>query len=84
MTTIKIEIKDNTITVDEPIIFNPIELPYGAVGYRNNGTSTSPIENLDAYWSFVDELLSTINVPSSDYITLKNITIDGNFYGIFE
>lgn len=79
---VKIIIKDSTITITTPINFDPVELPYGAVGYKNNGSSTSPIENLNEYWVFVDEVFQQSNLTNDDYITLKSIEINNNFYGI--
>jgi len=81
-TIIKIMTKDNTITVTEDINFSPIELPYGAIGYRFNGSSTSPIENLNQYWNFVDSVLTQSNISNDQYVTLKSISINNQFYGI--
>ena len=79
---ITILVKDNNITITQNIDFDPIELPYGAIGYRFNGSSNSPEENLELYWSFVDEVLNYSNIPEDEYITLKNIIINDVLYGI--
>jgi hypothetical protein len=81
---INIIIKDNTITITYPIDFTCDELPYGSVGYRNNGSSRSSYENLNKYWNFVDEVLLQSNISSDDYITLKNIQYNDIFYGILD
>ena len=84
MTTITIQTTDNTLTIDYDVTFDLIELPYGAIGYRNNGSSESPEENLSLFWGFVDEALSAANISSDDYITLLNIIDNDNFYGIVD
>jgi len=80
---IKIIVGNNTITVSgTEVNFDFVELPYGAIGYRNNGTSTSSEDNLNLYWSFVDEVLSISNISTDEYVTLKSIEDSNNFYGI--
>lgn len=78
---VKIITKDNTITVTAPINFDPVELPYGAIGYDFNGSSSSPIENLNRYWGFVDEVFTESKISTDEYVTLKSIQIGENFYG---
>ena len=71
---------NTTGTVD----FTFIELPYGAKGYRFDGTSTATEENLLAYWQFVDEIFNAANIETSTYVSLINIIADGVIYGIVE
>ena len=80
---IKILVTDNVITISNTAVsFNYDELPYGAIGYKNNGTSESSENNLNNYWKFIDEILQHYNLTTDNYITLKSIEIDINFYGI--
>jgi hypothetical protein len=80
---IKILITDNVMTISNTAVyFNYDELPYGSIGYKNNGTSTATEENLNNYWKFVDEILQQSNLTKDDYVTLKSIQIDNDFYGI--
>ena len=74
------EIINTTGTVD----FTFIELPYGARGYRFNGSSSATEENLQAYWQFVDEIFNAANIETSMYVSLINIIADGVIYGIVE
>ncbi len=83
-TIIKLITKDNTITVNYPITFNLTELPYGGQGYRVNGTSQANDETLEAYWTFVDEVFAQYNIPTTEYVTLKNITAGDLVYGILD
>ena len=70
------------ITVTDIITFDPTEMPYVATGYKNNASSQSSAEDLDAYWNLVDRIFAENNISKDDYITLKNITADGKFWGI--
>jgi wobble nucleotide-excising tRNase len=79
---VKIITKENTITVTTTINFDPVELPYGCIGYNFNGTSQSNIENLNQFWGFVNETLKQSNMTVDDYVTLKSIEYDSKFYGI--
>lgn len=79
---ITILIKNDTVVVTENINFNPIELPYGCIGYRVNGSSQSSESDLNHYWSFVDSVFQRANIPTSDYVTLYNIVTSDIFYGI--
>ena len=48
---IKILVTDNVITISNTAVsFNYDELPYGAIGYKNNGTSESSENNLNNYF----------------------------------
>jgi hypothetical protein len=74
--------KDNTITVNYPITFDLVELPYGCQGYRFNGTSLASNETLEAYWAFIDQVFAQYNIPTNDYVTLKNIVVGNIVYGV--
>lgn len=80
--TVKIETFDELITVTQDIDFNPIELPYGLMGYKNNGSSESSEDNLSKYWIFVDRLLENKSIDANHYITLRNIEQNGMLYGL--
>lgn len=75
---IVIETINGVLTFEEPIVFSPIELPYGGIGFGANGSSTAEENDLSAYWSFIKSKL----VNTSDYITLKSITHNNIFYGV--
>jgi hypothetical protein len=77
---IVIETVNGPLTFDTPITFSPIELPYGGIGFRVNGSSTADENDLEKYWIFVESKL----ISTSDYITLKNITYDNVFYGVID
>ncbi len=81
---VKIVTKENTITVTAPINFDPVELPYGAVGYDFNGSSKSSLENLNRYWRFVDDVFKQSNISTDEYVTLKSVEINGNTYGVLD
>ena len=81
---IKRLIKYNTIDVTDDINFDPVELPYSAIGYRFNGSSQSSQENLNLYWDFVDDILLQSNIPTDNYITLQNIVVDDKLYGTYQ
>lgn len=73
---------NSTITVTRPIDFSPVELPYGCKGYRFNGSSTATLDNLNKYWNFVDAIFLEAGIATSEYLTLKDLTYDGVFYGV--
>lgn len=73
---------NNVITINETIDFDPVELPYGAKGYKFNGSSMSSKDNLDKYWFFVDQVFAQSQIDISEYVTLQNITIGENLYGV--
>jgi hypothetical protein len=77
---ITIETIDGLLTFETPITFSPVELPYGAIGFGNNGSSMAEPSSLTAYWTLIKSKLTS----PSEYIMLKNITYDGTFYGITE
>lgn len=82
---IKIIIENNTITITgTPIDFEPVEMPYGCLGYGMNGSSKAKASELEKYWIFVDELLLQLNLDKSRYVTLKSIQTQDSFYGIQE
>ena len=81
--TINLIAGNNTITVSNTTInFSCVEMPYGAQGYRNNGSSTAEETDLNNYWTFVDIVLQQSNLQHTDYVTLKSIQTDTHFYGI--
>jgi hypothetical protein len=82
--SIKIQTTTEMINTTGTVDFTFIELPYGAKGYRFDGTSTATEENLLAYWQFVDEIFNAANIQTSDYVSLINIIADGVIYGIIE
>jgi len=63
-------ILSETATID----FTLTEMPYGAKGYRFNGSSQADSEELNKYWKFVDQLFEKHNISTTDYITLITIT----------
>jgi len=81
---IKIQTTTEMINTTGTVDFTFIELPYGAKGYRFDGSSTATEENLLAYWQFVDEIFNAANIQTSDYVSLINIIADGIIYGIIE
>jgi hypothetical protein len=81
---IKIQTTTEMINTTGTVDFTFIELPYGAKGYRFDGTSTATEENLLAYWQFVDEIFNAASIETSDYVSLINIIADGVIYGIVE
>lgn len=81
---IKIQTTTEIINTTGTVDFTFIELPYGAKGYRFDGSSMATEENLQAYWQFVDEIFNAANIETSTYVSLINIIADGVIYGIVE
>lgn len=86
---IRILTTSDTILVIDSLSFDPTELPYGAYGYRFNGSSHSTAENLNAYWQYIDEIFLESEIETSQYVTLLNITVFDDvdpsktyFYGV--
>lgn len=83
MTYVKIQTKNSFIELNETVDFDFVELPYGAIGYRNNGSSESPEENLNKYWNFVDAVLINNHLSIDEYITLLTIIDNNVVYGFY-
>ena len=75
MAKIQIQLKNNNVlTIDGEINFTTVEMPYGAIGFRFNGSSHAHPEELDKYWSFLENVFAQNNINTEDYITLLSIT----------
>lgn len=82
---ISIKKSDNTIlTTTQEINFDVLELPYGCTSFGFNGSSMSTEENLNIFWTFIEELLIQNNLTNDDYLSLLNIKIGEDHYGLLE
>lgn len=80
---ISIKKSDNTIlTTTQEINFDVLELPYGCSGFGFNGSSMSSEENLNIFWSSMSEILAQNNLTNNDYMSLMNIKIGEDHYGL--
>jgi hypothetical protein len=70
---ITIELTSGTVNSAETIDFSLIEMPYGAKGYRFNGSSTASETDLGKYWDLVDQLLTQNGATSDNYVTLVSL-----------
>lgn len=50
-----------------------IEMPYMAVGYRFNGSSSASEFNLNRYWDTVDKIFFELGLNTNDYFTLLSL-----------
>lgn len=55
------------------------QMPYMAIGYGFNGSSEATTENLDAYWSIVDQIFQELELDTTDYYTLLSIGLPVTF-----
>lgn len=73
MAKITIQTTDSVVNFDATIDFGLQELPYYAVGYKNNGTSMANVDNLDKYWAMIDDFFATVGIDIESYVTLLSI-----------
>ena len=82
MAKITIQTVNNLISFDVDINFSTVEMPYQSIGYRNNGTSTASIVDLESYWTIVDNFFLLNNISTTDYVTLESILIENERFGV--
>lgn len=81
---ITIETTTGQITANADVDFTFKELPYGCKGYGFNGSSRAIPDTLQQYWTFVDTFLKNNNLTQNEYVSLINISSNGQFYGILK
>lgn len=82
MATIVIELTDQTIAINQDLGIDMTHLPYGAVGYRFNGSSEASPDILTAYWDFIDQYFAEHNIPKEKYKTITRSAAGSSIYGI--
>lgn len=68
---ITILLRNNEITeylTEENLV--TIEMPYGAIGYRFNGSSLASEYDLNIYWDTVDKIFLELGLNTDQYLTL--------------
>ena len=79
MAKITLQTTENQISFDADIDFDLYEIPVYAQGYRNNGSSRATPENLEKYWTLIDDFFSSTGMDVSTYHTLLRIEVsDGS------